>query len=215
MIPRLHVVTDDRVLARSDFRRRAREVLEAGGPNLALHLRGPETAGRVVFEYCADLEGPARSAGALLMVNDRVDVALACGLPGAHLPGRGMPTRDARALLGREVVLGRSVHDVDEARRAEAEGVDLLLLGTIFSTASHPERPGAGVDLVGRVRTRTRVPLVAIGGIDETRVGPVREAGGDGVAVLRAVWDRSRVGRAVVGLLEALDEGTLPRSSGP
>lgn len=189
-IPRLHVVTDDGVLARRDFLEQARRVLEAGGEGLALHLRGPGTAGGALYRLAESLASPARQAGSLLMVNDRVDVVLALGLPGVHLGQRSLPPAAARRLLGGAVVVGVSVHGEEEARDVPQEVVDFLLVGAVFATPSHPGQEGAGLGLLGRVAAVSGLPLVAIGGITPARVREVVGAGAHGVAVKGGVWDQ-------------------------
>jgi thiamine-phosphate diphosphorylase len=137
-LPRLHVVTDDLVLGRVGFESMAVDVLEAGGPEVALHLRGPTTTGAVVFETARTLLPFARRAGALLFVNDRLDVALTLRVDGAHLGHRSLGVRVARELLGDGPWLGASVRDARETATAAGEGADYVFLGTTFATPSHP-----------------------------------------------------------------------------
>jgi thiamine-phosphate pyrophosphorylase len=205
-IPRLHVVTDDGVLADPRFSRTARAVLAAGGSGLALHLRGSGTTGRALFEAARTLSTAARDAGAVLLVNGRVDVAMAAGADGAQLPARGLPVQAARRLLGAARVIGSSVHSTDEAR-AVAGGADFLLAGTLFASASHPGRPAAGVAWL-RELAALGPPVVGIGGIDAGRVAEVLEAGAVGVAVLGAVWSAPDPAESVHELLEIIQGRT-------
>lgn len=198
----LHLVTDDRVLAGPDLRERARAALEAGGAAVTLHLRGPGTGGRLLHDLGVALVAAARAAGSRVVVNDRVDVGLAIGADGVHLPGRSFDVAGARALLPAGSVVGASVHSVEAAlERADA---DLLLVGTIFATASHPGRPAAGPELVSRVREVSRSPVVAIGGVTPDRVPTLLAAGADGVAVLSGVWDAADPAEAVEAYLRRL-----------
>lgn len=187
-LPRLHVITDDGVLADPEFAARAREALVAGGSRLAFHLRGPGTASRRLHGLARELREAAREAGSLLLVNDRVDVCLAAELDGAHLPERGLPVEAARALLGPDAWLGASVHGPEAAVRARAASADFLVVGTVFATPSHPGREPAGLEILREVAAGVDAPLVAIGGVTPGRVARVVEAGGHGVAVLRGVW---------------------------
>lgn len=208
-IPPLHLVTDDAVLARPDFARIARLVLAAGAGRVALHLRGPGTGGRRMFELACALVPAAEAAGALLLVNDRVDVALAAGAGGVQVGARGLPPEDVRRMIGPAHVLGVSVHGREEAERAVVAAPSLLLVGTLYDTASHPGRVGAGADLVASLRNLD-VPLVGIGGITPARVAEVRAAGAVGVAVLRGVWDADDAGRAVGDYLDAWGRASQP-----
>jgi len=146
---------------------------------------------------------------ALLVVNDRVDVALASDADGVHLPGNGLPTRVARALLGPGKLVGRSAHSVGEAVEAERDGADYVLLGTIFPTSSHPESQAAGTTLIRAARPVVRLPLIAIGGIDTSNAREVMEAGADGVAVISAILAERRSRAAARALLRVL-RASLP-----
>jgi thiamine-phosphate diphosphorylase len=185
-IPRLHVVTGDGVLAAPAVGI-ARALLEALGPELALHLRGPATSVGALYAAAADLAPVARSAGALLLVNDRADVALAVDAPGVQLGGRSIPVAAVRRLR-EDWRIGVSTHGVQETADAAGAGADFVLLGTIWETDSHPGRPGAGLDRVRGASRRVAVPVIAIGGVTPHRAGEARAAGAHGVAVVRGVW---------------------------
>lgn len=202
-LPRLHVVTDDALLRRSDLPGLARRVLRAGGPRVALHLRGPRTSAARLYDLARTLLPTAEETGARLFVNDRVDLALVLPLGGVHLGERSLPVGVARALLG-PVWIGRSVHGGPAAREATEEGADYLVVGTVFATPSHPEREPAGPERVRDVRALTGLPLLAIGGVTPERVAAVVDAGAWGVAVLSGVWEAPEPEGAVEGYLEAL-----------
>jgi len=202
-LPRLHVVTDDDVLARPGFAARAAAVL-GGGSGLALHLRGTRAGARLLLDLACRLRTVARDTGAVLLVNDRIDVALAAGLDGVQLGERSLAVRAARTLLPAPTLIGASVHDVERARMAWSEGADFLIVGTIFPTSSHPGRAGAGTEFLTRVGTVGEGPMVAIGGITPERISPCLEAGAHGIAVLRGVWDDADPGAAVSGYLERI-----------
>lgn len=206
-VPRLHVVTDSPTLQRPDFVELARAVLAAGGPGLALHVRGPATEGRTIHDVAVALLPAAREAGATLLVNDRVDVALTAGLEGAHLGERSLPVAEARRLLGPERLIGASVHDRDRARSAWEEGANYAFVGTIFSTASHPGRTGIGVtEMAGILRAAPGIPMLGIGGVSVDRVRDVVRAGAHGVAVLGGVWSAPDPAAAVSEYLVALEQ---------
>lgn len=204
-LPRLHAVTDDAVLARPDFPAHAREVLAAGGPELALHLRGPHTGGRRLFELAEALVAAANDNGALLVVNDRVDVALAAGADGVQLGRRSMRVEEARGLVGDGRLVGVSVGSADEARAALAAGADFLLVGNVYATESHPGRSGIGRAPLSEMAS-FGAPTVAIGGVTPERVAEVRAAGARGVAAIRAVWDADDPALAVARFLEAFED---------
>ena len=195
-LPPLHLVTDDAVLARDDFRHAAAETLGAGGASLVLHLRGPQTGGRTLYRLAAELLPAADASGARLLVNDRVDVAACVGAHGVQLGQRSLPVAVARELLGPGGLVGVSVHSAAEAREAAAP--DFLLVGTLFETPSHPGRPGAGTELLHAVAAAAPgIPLVGIGGVTPEHLAGLRAAGAHGVAVLRGVWDATSPATAV------------------
>lgn len=203
MIPRLHLVTDDRVLGLSRFSELAIQAMEEGKSRVALHLRGPGSGGRVLWERARELAPVARTTGSLLLINDRVDVALLVDVGGVHLPERSFPVSVARELLPEGLLVGRSVHD--EAAVEGLERPDFLLAGTLYSTPSHPGQAGVGPGRVARLRAANPgLPIVGIGGVTLDRVDPVLDAGAHGVALLRAVWDHPRPAEAVARYLTLL-----------
>lgn len=206
-VPRLHVVTDSPTLQRPDFVALARKVLAAGGPGLALHVRGPTTEGRAIHDVAVALRSPARDAGARLLVNDRVDVASTAEVDGAHLGERSLPVAEARRLLGKERLVGASVHDRNRARLVWEEGANYAFVGTIFPTASHPRRAGIGVsEMAGIIRAAPGIPLLGIGGVSVAQVADVVRAGAHGVAVLGGVWSAPDPAAAVSEYLVVLEE---------
>jgi thiamine-phosphate diphosphorylase len=186
-LPRLHVITDDAVLGRPGFLHGARSLMTAHGSAIAVHLRGHRTSGAEIFGLADALVGMAAETGALLLANDRVDVALAAGC-GAQLGRRSVPVDRARELLGPEPVMGYSAHDGAAAIAAMAAGADFVLLGTIWPSPSHPGAETAGAELVRAVAAATAAPVIAIGGVTPERGAEALEAGAHGVAVLSGAW---------------------------
>lgn len=210
MLPRLHVVTDDDVLARPDAEDRMRALLRAGTGDVALHLRGHRTSAARLHALAAALMPVARSTGAALIVNDRVDIALAlarAGTPGVQLGRRSLPVDRARELLGPGTPIGYSAHDADEAASAVAAGASFVVVGPIWETASHPGRPESGLALVREARAAVvgAAAIVAIGGVEPGRVEAALVAGADGVAVLSGVWRETDPAESARRYLEALN----------
>jgi thiamine-phosphate pyrophosphorylase len=187
-LPRLHVVTNDDVLAAADFRDRASALLGALGPALALHLRSPGGDVRRLLAEAEALFEPAHGTGALLLVNDRPDVALAAGT-GVQLGYRSIPVQAVRGLLGGEAVIGYSAHGAAEAVSAVGGGADFVLIGTIWATPSHPGHEAAGLDRVRETAATVGAPVLAIGGVTPARARLALDAGAWGVAAIRGVWD--------------------------
>ena len=204
VIPRLHVVTDDDVLTTEDFRDVAESVIQVGG-SVALHLRGPRTPARRLSELALALREGAAANGVKLIVNDRVDIALARELDGAHLGVRSLPPQSARAVLGPGPLLGASIHGAEEAIAAASGGVDYLFVGTLFESASHEGRPAVGPGLLGSVARHVDLPLIGIGGVTPAGVEAVLGAGGYGVAAIGGIWRAPSPADAVRDYLEALE----------
>lgn len=193
--PRLHAVTTDAILARPDLAAVAAR-LAAAGP-VALHVRGRHTSARRRAEITARFAG----AGAVVLVNDRADLAFAARAHGVHLPARGLPIAAARRLLGPDALIGRSTHAPEEARRAHDEGADYVFLGPIWQTASHPDRAPLGPQAIAAARPAR---VIAIGGITPARVAECLAAGAFGVAAIRALWDADDPGSAARTMLVCL-----------
>lgn len=211
-VPPLHVVTDDALLADPAFAARARRVVEAGGAQLALHVRGPCSSGRVLFEAVEAIRTAAAAAGARVIVNDRVDVALAAGVRWVQLGSRSLPVGDAKGILGEEGRVGASTHTPEEAAEASGAGASWLVVGTLYATPSHGGLPGRGAAaLVEAAAAAPGFPLVGIGGITPPRVAEVLAWGARGVAVIRGVWGAPDPEGAVRDYLQALSDGTEAR----
>jgi thiamine-phosphate diphosphorylase len=205
-VPRLHLVTDDRVLRDPGFAQKARAVLEEGGEYVALHLRGPHTRGRDLHDLAAHLREPAALSRSMLLVNDRLDVVLALGLRGGHLGQRSLVPEVARKLLGPGRILGLSVHSGSEALEGKGKVLDYLVAGTVYPSSSHPGGETAGPGRIREIREVTLLPVLAIGGITPGNVVEVMGAGAHGVAVLSGVWGREDPAAAVREYLDALRE---------
>lgn len=203
--PRLHVVTDDAILTRPDFLQTAEAVMDVGREAVALHVRGPHTSGAAVYEIVTALRPFARRAGSELVVNDRVDVALATDLGVVHLGSRSLAVAVVRRLLGEGARIGASAHGVRGVQACRVEGADLVLLGNVYETASHPGRPALGEEVLREAVGRAGdVPVLAIGGVDVRRVERLTACGAYGVAVVSGVWCAPDPAGAVSEYISAL-----------
>ena len=159
-----------------------------GGVNM-VQLRERDLPGGHLLNWAFRLRQITKGR-ALLIVNDRVDIALLSGADGVQLGEEGMKMADVRRIAGHSLLLGRSVHSVDGAKIAAWDGADFLIVGTIFPTGSHPGGVTAGPELISEIRGVTDVPILAIGGIDDTNVQQVMSAGANGAAVITAISRR-------------------------
>jgi thiamine-phosphate pyrophosphorylase len=204
----LHLVTD-----RIDSRLPLGSAVAAavrGGVD-AVQVREKGRAAADIWEATAEaLE--AAAGRARVLVNDRVDVALAAGAAGVHLPARGLPVAVARRLLPRSagLLVGASVHSVDEARAAVAAGADYVTFGHVFPSGSKPGVPSRGLRELEAVVAAVAAPVFAIGGVDADNAADVAATGCAGVAVIRAVLQAPDPERAAARLRDALDRAPRP-----
>lgn len=206
MLPRLHLVTDDAVLHDPSFATAAEGVLAVCGPDLALHVRGPCTAGAELHAIAQRLSGAALRAGAWLLVNDRVDIAMAMRANGVQLGVRSLAVADARALLGTHAAIGYSAHSPAEAAEAAALGASWIIAGSVWETSSHPGRAPAGAGMLAECVSRCSAPVIAIGGVTPSRLEEVHAAGAWGGAVLGGVWHAAQPAEAARGYVEWVRE---------
>jgi thiamine-phosphate pyrophosphorylase len=185
-LPVICMVTDRAAIGERDFLTLIGAAAEAGVDLIQIRERDLDAGAlaRLTRQAIDVVSG----TGARIMVNDRVDVALAAGAAGVHLRGDGLPAARVRAMAPPGFLIGRSVHSEDEAAEVEAAGgCDYLIFGTVFSSASKPaDHRTAGPDGLARVCARVRLPVIAIGGITVSVAADVRRAGAAGVAAIGA-----------------------------
>ena len=180
MDPRVVQITSAAVVPEPELLTRVRAA--ASVPGFAVQLRDPELPARALLALGARL----REAGAPILVNDRLDLALALGAEGVHLGRRSVSVADARALLGPAAWVCVACHDLADARRAAAEGADAVTLSPIFTSPG--KGPPLGLDAIRAAVAALppRVTILALGGVDASNAAACRAAGARGVAVIRA-----------------------------
>jgi len=176
----------------------------AGGVTM-VQLRDGEMPAGELLELARRLKAITRGK-ALLIINDRVDVAMALEADGVQLPQDGLPTRAVRQLVGKYAVLGRSVHDVDTAHQANRDGVEFVIAGTIYKSPSKPGVKPVGPGLISEITKDNALPVLAIGGITAEKVADVVKAGAAGVAVISAIVSAEDPKAAAEALSKALRE---------
>lgn len=142
--------------------------------------------------------------GVPLLINDRLDIALACGAAGVHLGQEDMPVPQARRILGRDKTIGVSVNTPEEALRAEREGADYVGAGPAYVTATKETALGVlGPEGVHRIKRAVRIPVVAIGGINAGNSAALADSGADGIAVISAILGAPDARKAAEDLRQA------------
>jgi thiamine-phosphate pyrophosphorylase len=201
---RLYLVTD-RGLA---LGRPIEDVAAAAvrGGVTAVQLREKECSTREFVELGRALRRRLAPAGVPLLVNDRVDVALAVGADGVHIGQQDMDYATARRLLGPEAAIGLSIETAEQARAAEALDVEYIGVGPVFATATKPDAAAAlGIEGLAAVRALSRHTIVAIGGVGPANARRMLEAGADGLAVVSAICSAADPEAAARELRRALD----------
>jgi len=159
----------------------------AGGAGV-VQYRHKGVTSRELYLWAQQLAALARDKGKALIINDRVDLALAVRADGVHLGPDDLPVSVARRILGPMAIIGASAGTVDDAIEAEAEGASYLGVGCIYGTASKDDAGDpVGPERVAEIRAAVNIPIVAIGGITTPRVAELITAGADGVAILSAI----------------------------
>lgn len=204
----LYAITDAALCSPMALEEAARQAV-AGGAGV-LQLRDKQASARALYEQALLLKAVADKGGALFIVNDRADVALAAKADGVHVGQHDLPVAQVRCIVGEEMILGVSVESIEEARRAVVDGADYLGVGPIFHTETKQITRATGVALIARIREETDLPLVAIGGIGLDNIGAVARAGADGAAVISALMGASDIRRAAQELRAAFEAGKRP-----
>ncbi len=199
----LYLVTD-----RTQTRGRAlvpllREAMRVG--LRAVQLRERDLPTHELMNLARELLPPSREAGAHVLVNDRLDVAMALDTSGVHLRSNSLPVDVARRMLGPDRLIGVSAHSRDEVVQAEEQGADFVVLGPVYATQSKDRYgPPIGLRPLEDSATRCRIPVFAIGGMTPARVRDVRRAGAFGVAVVSSILAAQDVEAATRALLDAV-----------
>lgn len=163
--------------------------------------RGPR---KDIYETSLRLAGLLKKAGAVFIVNDHADIALAVDADGVHLGQDDLPLRDARKLLGANKLIGISTHDLEQARTAESAGADYLGFGPVFTTTTKDAGHPRGVEQITLVRRAVALPILAIGGITLENAGEAVRAGADGVAVISAVLSAQDIAAAATAMIRQI-----------
>jgi thiamine-phosphate pyrophosphorylase len=181
----------------------------AGGVDV-VQLREKHATARQRLAVGEELRRLTAEAEVPLVVNDRIDLASAINADGVHLGDDDLPVGVARAQLGSEALVGRSVSTVEGAKRAEEAGADYLGVGAVYETASKktkPEQTEIGLERVQAVCEAVSIPVVGIGGVTHERAGDVVAAGADGVAVVSEITQADDPEAATRRLAEAVAAG--------
>jgi thiamine-phosphate pyrophosphorylase len=182
----LYVITDEALAGGLPHAEIAQRAVDGGAT--VIQLRDKTRSFKELIGIGREIHAITKKAGAIFIVNDLLDVALACGADGVHLGQGDLRCDTARQLAPPGFIIGISVGSVEEAVDAEQAGADYVALSPVFSTGSKSDvGPGHGLVCLKMIRANVRIPVIAIGGIGPDNTGQVIDAGADGIAVIAAV----------------------------
>ena len=200
---RLTLVTDRTQTRGRDLAALVLECVDAGLP--AVQVREKDLSAAELAALCRRLREPTRERGALLIVNDRADVALAVGADAVQRTYSSLSVAEIRSVVEKRLSICASVHSREDALSAEAEGADWIVFGPVYDTASKRRYgPPQGPAKLEAVTRAVKIPVIAIGGISPERVGEVRAAGAHGVAAISAILAADSPAEATRRFLDAL-----------
>jgi thiamine-phosphate pyrophosphorylase len=206
----LYVITDETISGGKSHVEIARAAI-AGGAD-AIQLRDKHCSCRQLICLGKAISEMTKEKSVLFLVNDRLDVAIACGADGVHLGQDDLRVDTARQIAPRGFIIGVSVGSTEEAEQAEKDGADYIAFSPVFDTTSKNNAgPGHGLTLLRAICDRVSIPVIAIGGIGIANAAGVFEAGADGIAIISAVVGSSDISRAA-GELKLLIRNVKPAS---
>lgn len=186
ILPRLYLLTDRHQTLHRSLSSVLTQAMEAGARMIQIREKDLGTRDLISLSHC--LLPLVKQYQGKVLLNDRIDLVIALGADGVHLRSDSLPVSVARRLLGTGHLIGVSTHSVEEARIAEGEGADLIVLGPIYDTPSKRSYgPPLGVQVLHEACRTIRLPIFAIGGITPTRIPHVLSSGAHGVAVISSI----------------------------
>jgi len=202
----LHLITD-RKRCPGDLMAAVRRALHGGTDWLQVRDKAAPVSD--VYSLAREAMAACREAGAGVIINDRLDVALAVGAAGVHLAKKSLPVAVARQLAAPGQLVGCSVHSLEEAVAAVRAGADYVTFGNVFATASHPDAPPKGLIALSRIVLAVDAPVLAVGGITLENLSDVLGTGCAGVAVIGAILAAPDPGAAAAAFRTILNEARV------
>ena len=202
----LYAVTDRAWTGSQPLARQVEAALQNGATCLQLREKALDPA--AFREEARQMALLCGRYGVPLIINDNVEVALACGAAGVHLGQQDMPIAQARRMAGPDLILGASAHTVQEALEAQAAGADYLGVGAVFSTSTKTDASPLPLTTLREICAAVSIPVVAIGGITETNLLQLTGCGAAGVAVVSAIFGAPDPGAATARLVRLVRQMT-------
>jgi thiamine-phosphate pyrophosphorylase len=201
----LYAIIDSQFLGKRPHIKVAEELIKGGASTIQLRDKlAPKVE---LLPITQKLQKLCAEKGVLFIVNDYLDIALACGADGLHLGQEDLPVSIARRLLPMGMILGGSVNTVEQAKNAEADGADYIAVGSMYPTTSKEKPKVVGVGRLKQVRGAVSLPLVAIGGINKDNANEVAANGADAVAVISALLGAKDIAQAARSIIKSFEAG--------
>ncbi len=190
----LYLVTDQRLMSTKTLREAVEQAV-SGGCTL-IQLREKELSSYDLYQTAVEIREVTRRCQVPLIINDRIDIALAVGADGVHVGQNDIPARAARKIIGNEMILGVSAGSVEEAIRAVADGADYLGVGAMFPTGTKGDAKVVSMEELKKIRAAVNLPIVVIGGINKENAAEFISCGIDGLAVVSEIIAQPDIKRA-------------------
>jgi thiamine-phosphate pyrophosphorylase len=201
----LYAIIDSQFLGKRPHIKVAEELIKGGAS--VIQLRDKFTPKAELLPIAQKLQKLCADKNVLFIVNDHLDIALACGADGLHLGQEDLPVSVTRRLLPMDMILGCSVNTVEQAKSAEADGADYIAVGSMYPTTSKEKPEVVGVERLKQVRGVVSLPLVAIGGINKDNTSEVAANGADAVAVISALLGAKDIAQATRRIINSFEAG--------
>jgi len=202
----LYLITDDGYLADRDWLKAVEEAIKGGVTVVQYRSKSGTKTTCEMYEELIQLRELTKKYGIPLIVNDRVDLALAVDADGVHIGQDDLPAEVVRKLLGEEKIIGISTHSIEEVEKANNLPVDYIAFGSIYRTPTKEKPIVVGVEKLKEAKKVAKKPLVAIGGIMPYNVDEVIKAGTDGVAVISAILGFQNTFKAAESMKRAIEK---------
>lgn len=187
----LYLVTDRNILGNKDLYISIEQAIQ-GGVSL-IQLREKNTTTREFYDLALKVKKITDKYNTPLIINDRLDIALAIDADGLHIGPDDIPINVARKLLGPDKILGASTSSLNEALEAQSQGADYLGVGAMFPTKTKKDTESVNLNELEQIKSSVRIPVVGIGGINETNAKKIINTGADGIAVVSAILGKNDI----------------------
>lgn len=201
---RLYLVTDSHLCSTNTLVEAVQQALE-GGVTL-VQLREKKLASKAFYEEAVKIKQLTKSYNVPLIINDRVDIALACEADGVHVGQSDLPVKKVRELIGADKIIGASVQTLQEAIEAQNDGADYLGVGAMFPTATKTDAIEVTNDELAKIFQQISIPIVLIGGMNEQTIPTFKDTSVKGFAVVSAILAKKKIKEASQNLLEQINQ---------